>query len=78
MLGQSELGILINPHLPSKIYQGITTDVTGEERSIAPLNPAIVRSDRAGYEQYGIKPDWTTFREYFALGKRDSSRACRR
>src|SRR5690349_11433058 len=25
MLGQSELTILVDPHLPSKIYQGITT-----------------------------------------------------
>src|SRR5690242_4075520 len=25
MLGQSELTILVNPHLPSKIFQGITT-----------------------------------------------------
>lgn len=30
MLGQSELTILVNPHLPSKIFQGITTEVTGE------------------------------------------------
>ena len=30
MLGQSELTILVNPHLPSKIYQGITTEITGE------------------------------------------------
>src|SRR5579862_2780872 len=26
MLGQSELTILVNPHLPSKIFQGITTE----------------------------------------------------
>src|SRR5690348_2960391 len=31
MLGQSELTILVNPHLPSKIFQGITTEFTGEE-----------------------------------------------
>ncbi len=30
MLGQSELSILIEPQLPSKIYQGITTEITGE------------------------------------------------
>ena len=30
MLGQSKLSILVNPHLPSKIYQGITTEITGE------------------------------------------------
>src|SRR3954462_673957 len=35
MLGQSEITILVNPHLPSKIFQGITTEVTGEGGSIA-------------------------------------------
>jgi len=45
MLGQSELTILVNPHLPSKIYQGITTEVTGEGGSIAPLNDAVIKAD---------------------------------
>ena len=67
MLGQSELTILVNPHLPSKIYQGITTEITGEGSSIAPLNNAILRADHVGCEHYGIKPSWRTFREYFAL-----------
>jgi dihydroorotase/N-acyl-D-amino-acid deacylase len=66
MLGQSELTILVNPHLPSKIYQGITTEVTGEGGSIAPLNDALVKADRVSYEHYGIRPDWRTFRDYFA------------
>jgi N-acyl-D-amino-acid deacylase len=66
MLGQSELTILVNPHLPSKIYQGITTEVTGEGGSIAPLNDAIVKADHVTYEHYGVRPDWRTFREYFA------------
>jgi len=66
MLGQSELSILVNPHLPSKIYQGITTEVTGEGGSIAPLTPAIIQADHVTYEHYGITPDWRTFREYFA------------
>jgi N-acyl-D-amino-acid deacylase len=35
MLGQSELTILVNPHLPSKIFQGITTEMTGEGGSAA-------------------------------------------
>jgi len=35
MLGQSELTILVDPRLPSKIYQGITTEITGEGNSIA-------------------------------------------
>ncbi|HTQ58035.1 MAG TPA: D-aminoacylase [Bryobacteraceae bacterium] len=66
MLGQSELTILVNPHLPSKIYQGITTEITGEGGSIAPQTDALLRADHVGYEHYGIRPDWHTFREYFA------------
>ena len=34
MLGQSELTILVDPRLPSKIYQGITTEITGEGNSV--------------------------------------------
>ena len=66
MLGQSELTILVNPHLPSKIYQGITTEITGEGGSIAPLNDALIKTDHLNYEHYGIQPSWRTFREYFA------------
>lgn len=65
MLGQSELTILVDPRLPSKIYQGITTEITGEGGSAAPLNEAIIRADHAAYEHYHITPDWRTFREYF-------------
>jgi N-acyl-D-amino-acid deacylase len=66
MLGQSELSILVDPRLPSKIFQGITTEITGEGGSIAPLNDAIIRADRESYEHYKITPDWRTFRQYFA------------
>lgn len=66
MLGQSELTILVNPRLPSKIFQGITTEITGEGGSVAPLNPAIVRADRVTYGHFGITADWTTFQGYFA------------
>jgi len=66
MLGQSELSILVEPRLPSKIYQGITTEITGEGGSAAPLDDAIIQTDRPGYEHYKITPDWRTFRQYFA------------
>ena len=66
MLGQSELTILVNPHLPSKIYQGITTEITGEGSSIAPLTDAVAQADRVTYQHYGVEPTWRTFREYFA------------
>src|SRR4029077_3833670 len=66
MLGQSELTILVDSRLPSKIYQGITTEITGEGGSVAPLNDALIREERATYDYYGITPDWRTFREYFS------------
>jgi dihydroorotase/N-acyl-D-amino-acid deacylase len=66
LLGQSEFSILVEPRLPSKIYQGITTEITGEGGTIAPLNDAIIQADHAGYEHYQITPDWRTFRQYFA------------
>jgi dihydroorotase/N-acyl-D-amino-acid deacylase len=66
MLGQSEVTILVNPHLPSKIFQGITTEVTGEGGSVAPLNDAIIKADRVAWEHYGVTPTWRTYREYFA------------
>jgi dihydroorotase/N-acyl-D-amino-acid deacylase len=66
MLGQSELTILVNPHLPSKIYQGITSEITGEGGSIAPLTDAVIQADRVTYEHYGVEATWRTFREYFA------------
>src|SRR4030081_59735 len=66
MLGQSEMTILVDPRLPSKIYQGITSEITGEGNSIAPLNEAIIRSDRNNYEHFRITPDWRTFGQYFS------------
>jgi N-acyl-D-amino-acid deacylase len=66
MLGQSELTILVDPRLPSKIYQGITSEITGEGGSIAPLNDAMIQSDRSGYERFKITPDWRTLRQYFS------------
>lgn len=66
MLGQSELTILVDPRLPSKIYQGITTEITGEGGSAAPLNDALVAADRESYDHLQIKADWRTLGEYFA------------
>ena len=66
MLGQSELTILVDPRLPSKIFQGITTEITGEGSSPAPLTDATIQSDRSGYDHYKINPDWRTFRQYFS------------
>jgi len=66
MLGQSELTMMVDPRLPSKIFQGITTEITGEGNSAAPINAATVAADRASYAHLNLTPDWTTFRQFFA------------
>jgi N-acyl-D-amino-acid deacylase len=66
MLGQSELTILVDPRLPSKIYQGITTEITGEGGSAAPLNDSIIQADQSRYDHYHITPDWRTLQQYFS------------
>ena len=66
MLGQSELSMLVDPRVPSKIFQGITTEVTGEGGSVAPLNDKLVKTDHDYYAHYHVTPDWRTLRQYFA------------
>src|SRR5262249_19982766 len=66
MLGQSELTILVDPRLPSKIYQGITTEITGEGGSVAPQNEATIKESELEYRRLQIKPDWRTLGQYFA------------
>jgi N-acyl-D-amino-acid deacylase len=65
MLGQSEMTILVEPHLPSKIFQGITTEITGEGNSAAPLNERMIEADRVGFEHLKITADWRTLAQYF-------------
>jgi N-acyl-D-amino-acid deacylase len=66
MLGQSELTALVDPRLPSKIFQGITTEITGEGNSVAPVDDAILKEAQPEFEHLQIKPDWRNFGDYFA------------
>ena len=66
MLGQSEITVLVEPTLPSKIFQGITTELTGEGGSAAPLNDAIIAADKVDYDHFKITPDWRNYAQYFA------------
>jgi dihydroorotase/N-acyl-D-amino-acid deacylase len=66
MLGQSEITLLVDPRAPSKIFQGITTEITGEGESVAPLNDAIIKENQPGFDHYHLKVDWHTLAEYFA------------
>jgi N-acyl-D-amino-acid deacylase len=66
MLGQSELTLLVDPTVPSKIFQGITTEITGEGNSVAPVNDAIAHEQAAEFQHLQIKRDWVDFAGYFA------------
>jgi dihydroorotase/N-acyl-D-amino-acid deacylase len=66
MLGQSEFTILVDPRLPSKIYQGITTEITGEGESAAPMSGHARAEAGQKLEHYGLQADWQTLSEYFA------------
>jgi len=57
--------MLVDPRLPSKITQGITTEITGEGDSVAPVNEAMLKADAGEYAHLRITPDWRTLREYF-------------
>jgi N-acyl-D-amino-acid deacylase len=66
MLGQSELNLLIDPRAESKVFQGITTEVTGEGGSPAPLNDYILKETEPFFKHFKITADWRTLGEYFA------------
>jgi len=66
LLGQSEYNVLVDPRAASKITQGITTEVTGEGASIAPLNERMLKDGEATWKRYGVRPDFTTLAGYFA------------
>ena len=65
MLGQSELTILVDPRVPSKIFQGITTEITGEGGSAAPLAGHYRAELQPTLQHLGIKADWSDFAGYF-------------
>lgn len=65
MLGQSEWTLLADNRAMSKISQGITTEVTGEGSSIAPINDKILADIRPTLEKYNMKVDWRDLDGYF-------------
>jgi len=66
MLGQSELNLLIDPRAESKVFQGITTEITGEGGSAAPVNDYILKESEPFFKHFKITADWRTLGEYFA------------
>src|SRR5947209_13940348 len=70
MLGQSEQNVLIDPRAMSKVMMGVTTEVTGEGGSIAPMNERLIKEDEDFYRRYNLTVDWRTLDQYFSrLGR---------
>ena len=73
LLGQSEFNVLVDNRVASKITQGITTEITGEGVSIAPLNDQMLADRKAGYDAFKVPQDFRTLAEYFAKIERTRS-----
>jgi dihydroorotase/N-acyl-D-amino-acid deacylase len=65
MLGQSEQFLLIDPRAMSKVMMGVTTEITGEGESIAPINERIIKEQEDFNRRYNLTVDWRTLGEYF-------------
>src|SRR5207244_13277681 len=65
LLGQSEFNVLVDGRAASKILQGVTTEVTGEGSSIAPVNDRLIQEGAANAAHFGIAQDWRTLGDYF-------------
>ena len=63
--GQSEFNILVDGRAASKITQGVTTEITGEGTSIAPVNDRLLEDRRPEAEKYHVDLDWRSLDEYF-------------
>lgn len=73
MMGQSEINVLIDNRVLSKVTQGVTTEVTGEGGSVAPLTDALVALDSAAMRKYHYTEDWRDLDGYFAQLARNRS-----
>ncbi|MCU1270334.1 MAG: dan 1 [Acidobacteriaceae bacterium] len=62
--GQSEFNILVDGRAASKITQGVTTEITGEGTSIAPVNDRLLEDLRPEAEKYHVDLDWRSLDEY--------------
>lgn len=65
MLGQSETYLLIDPRAMSKVMMGVTTEITGEGESIAPINERQIKEQEDFLKRFSLTIDWRTLDEYF-------------
>jgi len=73
MLGQSETYVLIDPRANSKVMMGVTTEITGEGESIAPINERQIKEQEDFLRRFNLTIDWRTLGEYFKRLERQGS-----
>jgi dihydroorotase/N-acyl-D-amino-acid deacylase len=83
MLGQSETYLLIDPRAMSKVMMGVTTEITGEGESIAPINERQIKEQEDFLKRFNLTIDWRTLGQYFkrlekTRLRRESRHLCRR
>ena len=66
MLGQSETYLLIDSRGMSKVMMGVTTEITGEGESIAPVTDRLIKEQEDFNRRFNLTVDWRTLGEYFA------------
>jgi N-acyl-D-amino-acid deacylase len=71
--GQSEFNILVDNRAASKITQGVTTEITGEGNSIAPVNDRLRKEMEEKATKYGVTLDWYSLADYFRHFERTKS-----
>jgi N-acyl-D-amino-acid deacylase len=71
--GQSEFNILVDNRAASKITQGVTTEITGEGSSIAPINDRMRKDMEDSASKYGVTLDWYSLADYFRHFERTKS-----
>jgi N-acyl-D-amino-acid deacylase len=64
LLGQSEFNVLVDGRAASKLLQGVTTEITGEGSSIAPVNDRMIGEATPSATHFGIVIDWRTLGDY--------------
>lgn len=71
--GQSEFNVLVDNRAASKITQGVTTEITGEGSSIAPVNDRMKKENEEVAKKYNVTVDWSTLDDYFKHFERTKS-----
>jgi len=71
--GQSEFNVLVDNRAASKITQGVTTEITGEGSSIAPVNDRMRNEGGEAAKKYGVTQDWYSLADYFNHFERTKS-----